>query len=492
MTHQVDVLVVGAGPVGVSLALLLAHQGVSVIAADRADEIYPLPRAAHIDHEIMRVFQALGLGDEIAKVSRVTADYDFLSASGELLMRFGHGDRLGPGGWPSANMIHQPSVEAELRKALAAIAPRALKTGWELTSYERNAGGVLTRFATATGEETVQARYLVGCDGARSKVRELEAISLHDLDFDEPWLVVDVIVDDPDRLPRSNLQICDPKRPTTCVLMGSGRHRWEFMLKPDETPEAAQDPAFVLELLKPWKVDGAVRLERTAVYRFHALIAQDWRRDVVFLAGDAAHQTPPFAGQGLCAGVRDAANLSWKLAAVLRGEASDSLLDTYQTEREPHARFLIDLALMMGRTVCILDPAAASARDAAMLAQRASGEAPAGPLGAPPFTSGCIKPNDPSAGSYFPQAWSRAETGLARLDDVLAPGAWLISREAAFEAPGLQGFSLADPALAPFAKGLTQWLDTQGAQAVLVRPDRYVFGCGEAKALAADWRAAHH
>ena len=488
MSIQADVIIVGAGPVGATLSLLLAGEGASVFLTDKAAEIYPLPRAAHIDHEIVRVFQAVGAADAVMAASKATTYYDFLTASGEVLMRFGSADQKSPSGWPASNMIHQPSVEAVLRDVIAKTPLVELKTEWSLTAYQVDGSGVIAHFDTPSGEQTVRGRYLVGCDGARSTVRDLAGMELEDLDFDEPWLVIDTVVHDASRLPDRNLQICDPQRPTTCVQMGSGRHRWEFMMKPGEKPEDVLDDAFIADLLKPWKVDGAVTLERKAVYRFHALIARQWRKGPVFVAGDAAHQTPPFAGQGLCAGVRDAANLAWKLGAVLRGEANERLLDTYQTERSPHVRAAIDLALMMGRTVCITDPKAAAERDKAMLARRTSGgDGAGGGLGLPSFDSGCLLAGTSGAGSYFPQPATKT---AARLDDAAGRGPWLIQREPSAAVASLETFALSDARIAPFAEEIARWLDKHGGQAVLVRPDRYVFGTGSANELANAWTKA--
>ena len=487
MDFDCDVLVIGAGPVGVTLALMLAREGLSVIAADRSDGIYPLPRAAHIDHEIVRVLQAVGAAEAVMATSRIAARYDFLTATGEVLLSFDSTGAKTSSGWPPSNMIHQPSLEAALRERLAEAGDAELRNGWTLTGLVSSDDAVTAGFATAEGVRSVRARYLVGCDGARSTVRELAGIGLDDLRFDEPWLVIDTIVHDPSRLPDLNLQICDPARPTTCVQMGAGRHRWEFMMLPGETAEQVSEPAFIDALLKPWNVEGAVSFERSAVYRFHALVARDWRLGRVFLAGDAAHQTPPFAGQGLCAGLRDAANLAWKLGAVLRGGANEALLDSYQTEREPHVRAFIDLALMMGRTVCITDPAAAAARDAAMLAQRAKGKSPSRPLGAPPLTGGCLMSGSPGAGEVFPQPWT---ADGSRLDDVAGEGAWLISRCDTGPAEGVKALSLESASLRPFADDIANWLDKHGAEAVLVRPDRYVFGTGTAEGLVLAWRKA--
>lgn len=474
MTLECDVLVAGGGPTGVTLAVLLAQLGVKVLVADKAAEVYPLPRAAHLDHESMRILQQAGVAHDVMASSRHVARYDFLNAAGEILLRFEGMDQRGPGGWPLANMIHQPSVEHALRGALARLPQAELHCGWELQSFSEDGNGISARLATPAGERMVRARYLVGADGARSPVREACGITFDDLGFEEPWLVVDVLVDDYTRLPHANLQICDPDRPTTCVLMGEGRHRWEFMIKPGESAEQVSEDAFIARLLAPWKVDGAVRLERKAVYTFRARIANAWRKGRVLLAGDAAHQTPPFAGQGMCSGLRDAANLAWKLAAEVSGVAEHSLLDSYQPEREPNLRATIEMAIMMGRTVCITDTEAAAARDAQMLDARAKGQAADGALAYPPLATGIILAGAKAAGSYFPQAI--AADG-AMLDEVLGAAPCLLTRK-----------DLMHARMAPFAEQLRAWLDSHDSDAVLLRPDRYVFGAGDGVTLANAWR----
>lgn len=492
MSDDCDVLIVGGGPVGVTLALLLAQEGVRAIIAEKSADIYPLPRAAHIDHEIVRIFQALGVADEIMATSRTADRYDFLNAAGEVLMRFEMDAARTPSGWPASNMIHQPSVEAALRRKLSAVGNADLRSNWTFERFQPSDNGIAADFSTPRGARTIHAKYLIGCDGARSAVREACGIAFLDLEFDEPWLVIDTIVHDASRLPSVNLQICDPARPTTCVLMGEGRHRWEFMMKPGETAEQVTDDAFIRALLRPWNVEGAVTLERKAVYRFHALVAEKWRVGRVAIAGDAAHQMPPFAGQGLCSGVRDAANLAWKLGAIICDSADDRLLDTYQPEREPNVRAIIDMALVMGRTVCITDPAAAAARDAAMLARRKEGKGLDGGISYPPIRSGLIVRGAPGAGEYFPQPWAGEGNAVTRLDDVLGKGAWLICSANASPPvhPGVKSVSVNDTALKPFAADLTRWLEHHGAGAVLVRPDRFVFGAGTAESLMRAWSAA--
>ena len=482
-----DVLVVGLGPVGAALGALLARRGLSVIAVERDTEVYPLPRAVHFDHEIMRVFQQLGVADQVGRHAVPNPGYEFRSADGELLMRF-DGLAEAPCGWASGYMFHQPSLELALRDVIAAAPDAEMRIGWRFESLAQDEDDVTVRVTGPEGPAQLRARYVVGCDGGSSPVRRALAISLSDYGFDEPWLVVDVKTAQGARVPDLNLQLCDPKRPTTCVLAGPGRHRWEFMLLPDETAEDVLRDGFIEALLAPWDC-GPFEIERRAVYRFHGLVADHWRDGRVLLAGDAAHQTPPFAGQGMCSGIRDAANLAWKLEAVLRGRADASLLDTYQLEREPHARDFIELAIGMGRLVCTLDPQAAAARDANMRAQRTQGATPP-PLRSAPFAQGCVLAGSPGAGELFPQPTCGSGGRRLRLDDALGEGPWLISRAPADPVSGFRVRHLREPALAPFRAELDKWFSARQAQGVLIRPDRYVFGTGHPRDLSDAWQKA--
>jgi 3-(3-hydroxy-phenyl)propionate hydroxylase len=483
---QIDVLIIGLGPVGATLANLLGQQGFNVLAVERDTAVYPLPRAAHFDAEVLRIWQGLGLLRETMAISRLAPAYEFRNAKGEILLHYDLGDTIVASGFQPSWMFNQPDLERALRAKLKDYSTVETRLGVRFEGFEQIGDDkVRATITDAAGKfSIVEARYVVGCDGASSPVRKTLGIGHFDYGFDEPWLVIDVQVKRPERMPNLNLQICDPIRPTTCVLMGPGRHRWEFMIRPGEDAQSFLDDNRIAALMKPWVQDGDVEIDRKAVYRFHGLVAKEWRRGRIILAGDAAHQTPPFAGQGMCSGVRDAVNLAWKLGHVLRGEASEALLDTYQTEREPHVRALTEAAIAMGRVVCTADPEAAAQRDAGMLAMRAAGQQPVPPPD-PQLGPGAFMPNAPSAATIFPQD----NVGGTYLDDVLGRGAWLIARDgndiAGLKSPFLARIeSLDGAALKPFAANLSALLDSYRAAAVLVRPDRYTFGTGSAGELA--------
>lgn len=460
MATETDVLIAGCGPVGAILAALLAQQGVRTLVCDRETEVYRLPRAAHFDAEIMRVFQQLGIAEEMLKHSRTIAAYEFINAKGEMLMRFDVPATTAQG-WPASFMFHQPALEEAVRIKLGEHQV-PLRLGWGLTAFAQDADGVTATLTLGSESETVRARFIVGCDGANSLVRKVLDIPLFDYGFDEPWLVVDTIMPDEAHLKPFGVQLCDPSRPTTIMPMSPGRRRWEFMLLPGESPEEMMGDEKVAALMQPWKSPGT-EIVRKAVYRFHGLVATRWRKGRVLLAGDAAHQMPPFAGQGMCSGIRDAANLAWKLAMVLKGEASDRLLETYQQERDPHVRGFIQLAIGMGKVVCMLDPEAAAERDAGMLAARAAAK-PGSPRdttvpGSAPFADGFLHPS-PRAGEIAPQSTRRDETDGHGFRVIVRDG------DAAMDA----------------------WLGE--AEAALVRPDKYVFGTGREDELRAALKRA--
>jgi 3-(3-hydroxy-phenyl)propionate hydroxylase len=335
-----DVLIVGLGPVGAALANLLGRYGVRVLAVDKATEIFTKPRAIALDNEALRILQLVGVRDgEFATVALPQVEY-----RSPLFGRFARINSAGiVDGHPMIVTFYQPELEQLLRSKLAQYPSVEVRLGLALEGLVDDGRQVQ---ACLKGRDEaplqVRARYLVGADGANSLVRSLLGLEFEGRTFAQDWLIVDAL-DVPNPIDHCEF-ICDPRRPTPRMVAPGGRQRWEFMLKPGERPEEMERPESVRRLLAPWCNVDHIRIERTAVYRFQAREARSFSKGRCFLVGDAAHVTPPFAGQGLVAGLRDVANLAWKLAWVLRGDADESILDSYDTERRPHARKIINLA----------------------------------------------------------------------------------------------------------------------------------------------------
>ncbi|HZV94232.1 MAG TPA: bifunctional 3-(3-hydroxy-phenyl)propionate/3-hydroxycinnamic acid hydroxylase, partial [Caldimonas sp.] len=334
-----DVAIAGFGPSGAVAAALLGQAGHSVLVCDRSAEIYPLPRAAALDHEILRVFQKLGLADAIEPHTESFTDSCFYGVEGQLIRRMTMLPPPHPQAWTPSVVFNQPAVEAILRRSVAALPGVEVRLGTTVGGLAQDDDGVSLQFAEG-GD--VRARRVIACDGASSTVRGLLGIELEDLGFDEPWLVVDVLANEKGlaRLSTHSAQYCEPDRPCSYIIGPKNHRRWEISLKEGEQPDDVLTEQGTWRLLERWIGPDEGELWRRATYRFHALVAQRWRHGRVFLAGDAAHQQPPFLGQGMCQGIRDVVNLSWKLDAVLKGSAPESLLDTYGEERKAHVREL--------------------------------------------------------------------------------------------------------------------------------------------------------
>ena len=498
-----DVAIVGYGPVGQALAALLGRAGHRVAAFERFREIYRLPRAVHIDHEIMRLLQALDLADVLAEELVPQHEYQFYGADGEPLVRFERYD-IGASGWHTDYLFFQPELERAIDAHACVPAGVTVERGWAAEGVVQSADGVELTLRRVTEEEagrlavtgdtrTVTARWLVGADGANSFVRDATGITTRDLAFKERWLVVDTEPHDMGALAHLPIasQRCDPSRPTTIAQGGPRHRRWEFMLLPGEQPGDFEDPDRVWELLEPWyrPEDGA--LIRRAVYEFRSMLADQMRAGRVLLVGDAAHLMPPFLGQGLCSGLRDALNVAWKLDLVLRGLVSDELLDTVDAERQPQNEAIIRLSVELGKVVCQLDPRAAAERDA-MLRQL---DAPP-PIDLPPLTGGLLHraragEPDPLAGMLSVQGNVSTAGRDGRFDDVVGRGFQLIvaggdplGQLSSGHRGLIETLEMAVASLDPAAPAgvrdldgrLTAWLGEHGTHAVIVRPDFYVFG----------------
>lgn len=478
MPHDVEVAVIGYGPVGTVLTGLLARRGIRVAAFERGADVFTLPRAAHFDAEIARTFQLLGVMEAILPSTAATSGMDFVDAEDRVLMSFEAEEDEIAEGWPRSFMFYQPDVERALRARVAELPSAAVHLEHEVLAVDDRGDGVaITVRDLPTGaERTVTAGYVVGCDGARSLVRTAMGTTLEDLAFDQPWLVVDVMLRGEAALPARPTQYCTPARPATFIPSAGAHRRWEFMLLPGEDAVAMETPERIRSLIRPWVDPDVVEIIRSAVYSFHALIARRWRSGRLLIAGDSAHQMPPFLGQGMCAGIRDAANLEWKLTRVLRGLSDPSLLDTYETERAPHVRQFIETAVSAGRIIQTTDPEEAAARDAFLL-DRANDRPPTPTV--PPIGPGLGDPAEPHRHARVAQP---IDASGARRDDLLGDEVTLLVDRAAWS--GLAPEARARAGALPVVDSdlLAPWLETLGVVAVVARPDRHVL----ASATAAD------
>ncbi|MFB4197553.1 bifunctional 3-(3-hydroxy-phenyl)propionate/3-hydroxycinnamic acid hydroxylase MhpA [Streptomyces carpaticus] len=367
-----DVLIVGYGPVGQVLALLLAERGRRVIAIERHPRPYPMPRAVAFDSEGARILSAAGIGDVLHTVGEPSGEYTWQNADGDVLLHIDVAER-GLCGWPESTSMYQPALEDALIARGRTLPSLRVLRPVEVVRLDRDPDGggpvtAHTRDADGT-ERTVRAHWVVGCDGANSTVRRAMGSTLSDSGFAHEWLICDVVPHDRKEFRPNNTQICDPARPRTSVSAGPGHRRWEFMRVPGDPAEGFNTPETAWRLLRLFGVDERnATLERHHVYTFQAGVADVWRDGRLLLAGDAAHVMPPFAGQGMSSGFRDAANLAWKLEAVLAGRADASLLDSYPAERRTHVQHAIGMSVNLGRIICETDPKAAGDRDVIMMA----------------------------------------------------------------------------------------------------------------------------
>ena len=502
---RAEMVIVGLGPVGATAANLAGALGFDVLVIDRDLAPFALPRAVAFDTEIMRIFESIGLAERIAAITRPLWGSVYLGADGRPIRTFRSPGPVHDGAWSPTNLFYQPSLETTLRDGLARFGNVRVLAGCEAVDLEDHGERRTLTVSRRDGDVVdIEARFVLGCDGASSLVRRRIGATLDDVGFEERWLVVDVRMKGPMKWPdiyeippevrdgRYSLMVCDPAQPAT-VIPGVGDHRrWEYRLDARESDAEAVDAAALRRRLSDWVDPDDIELVRSAVYRFRALVAQQWRSGPVFLLGDAAHQTPPFYGQGMCHGVRDAAQLLWKLRLVADGHAPDSLLDSYQVEREPQVREVITASVAAGAAVCITDPKRARERDAEFrAAEAARGRNVAMSDIVPPLRAGLI--DVATGGGRLPEFQVGAGSEKRSLDALLNgrfsllhlaggdPAPRLSPRVgAAWAGLGGQEIALADSA----APGVVQdsdgrfaaWLESADATAVVVRPDRYIYG----------------
>lgn len=498
MYSDTDVLIVGAGPAGMTLALLLAGRGRTVAVFERWGSAFPLPRAAAMSHETVRTFQSAGLLEQLRPVIDLelkkvaTSVY---AADGEVLgtMNFpGEGES----GFPPMVNFHQPDLDRVLGEICEAHPLVHFHRGWNAHGVEQTDDGAVVTFNPVNGDQvrdgepiTARGQFVVGCDGANSTIRSLMDTDVADTGFSSSWLVVDTLPVPGAAATTLFGHVLDPERPATLAPAGKDRQRFEFMIVDDDDPERISDDDSVWRLLARFDIDpGKVKIARSAIYTFRGRWAENWRDGHVLLAGDAAHQMPPFMGQGFNSGVRDTIALAWRIDLILGGTAGPELLDSYTTERLHHVKQIVVSSVGIGQIMCITDPQAAEERNAELRLMRDDPDflhsQPDWRLG-----PGCFMPDDPAAGFIGRQGRVEKNGTSGLLDDLAGAGHFLLlgngvdplaglSDEARSVWRQLDGLSVTiGPDDYRDVDGTyTEWFQQLGATVVLVRPDFQVYG----------------
>ena len=460
-----DVAIVGFGPTGGTLANLLALQGFSILIIEKEKSFYPLPRAVHFDDEIMRVFQTIGITDKFLKHTIINKGTKFVNSKNQVVLDWPRPRSITENGWYPSYRFHQPDLERKLRRRLKDFKKVSVMQNTKVNSLkeEKNSVKICIENINNNKISEIRAKYIIGCDGARSTIRKQIKAKFQNLGFTQKWAVVDLILKkNKKELPDRTIQYSNSKRPATYCRNVGKRRRWEFAINNAESEKKVLSNSYIWNFLKPWLKPSEALMERKTIYTFQSAISKKWKKGRVFLAGDAAHLMPPFMGQGMCAGVRDASNLAWKIAYCLKNNHSEKLLNTYQSERYSNVIEYIKTTVKMGEFVN------------AVGTSNITGEVSSTPNGQksmksikPKLGKGLGKINDKNRGKIFPQF--KLKNGKSLDNKFFDKPLLIISSKYKKKLPKKINYINSNT-----AKGLNEYMLNLKIDAFVVRPDRFI------------------
>ena len=460
-----DVAIVGFGPTGGTLANLLALQGFSILIIEKEKSFYPLPRAVHFDDEIMRVFQTIGITDKFLKHTIINKGTKFVNSKNRVVLDWPRPRSVTENGWYPSYRFHQPDLERKLRRRLKDFKKVSIMQNTKVNSLkeEKNLVKMCIENINNNKISEIRAKYIIGCDGARSTIRKQIKAKFQNLGFTQKWAVVDLILKkNKKELPDRTIQYSNSKRPATYCRNVGKRRRWEFAINNKESEKKVLSNSYIWNFLKPWLKPSEALMERKTIYTFQSAISKKWKKGRVFLAGDAAHLMPPFMGQGMCAGVRDASNLAWKIAYCLKNNHSEKLLNTYQSERYSNVIEYIKTTVKMGEFVN------------AVGTSNITGEVSSTPNGQksmksikPKLGKGLGKINDKNRGKIFPQF--KLKNGKSLDNKFFDKPLLIISSKYKKKLPKKINYINSNT-----AKGLNEYMLNLKIDAFVVRPDRFI------------------
>ena len=463
--RKYDVAIVGFGPTGGTLANLLALQGFSILIIEKEKSFYPLPRAVHFDDEIMRVFQTIGITDKFLKHTIINKGTKFVNSKNKVVLDWPRPRSITENGWYPSYRFHQPDLERKLRRRLKEFKKVSVMQNTKVNSLkeEKNSVKIYIENINNNKISEIRAKYIIGCDGARSTIRKQIKAKFQNLGFTQKWAVVDLILKkNKKELPDRTIQYSNSKRPATYCRNVGKRRRWEFAINNNESEKKVLSNSYIWNFLKPWLKPSEALMERKTIYTFQSAISKKWKKGRVFLAGDAAHLMPPFMGQGMCAGVRDASNLAWKIAYCLKNNHSEKLLNTYQSERYSNVIEYIKTTVKMGEFVN------------AVGTSNITGEVSSTPNGQksmksikPKLGKGLGKINDKNRGKIFPQF--KLKNGKSLDNKFFDKPLLIISSKYKKKLPKKINYINSNT-----AKGLNEYMLNLKIDAFVVRPDRFI------------------